>query len=353
MEIKLCFSVVCYIMLYLANDKDNLTQGELVAKYIACIDSKNSILNSCYNEKLQSEIKRGDFDDIKISKIMSGARYVSFESNLNMRIENISNSVNKFEKYISNCFTSNEKILLILLILDLINSQIKVNSSAEGLFYDIFKKNFKDFINQNSFCFSDMMIKILIYITSNAFKNQACKKYTEELHKEISTKGNNSYSTEDGNCIVKYIKKFESSVCMDDYYWDFETQTLTFINKTETKAEEQTLPVIRKSKLQANSDAAAPSQSTKTTSLIETSSTTEQPKTHNEDELNQLETSCSSSFTIEETHRMCQFCCSFKRDKHLPKEKGICTYEKEHKIVESNSICKVFRIKYSSVLLGK
>lgn len=357
MEIKLNFNTLCYIMLYLSDNTNRLNQKQLVSRYISCIDMNNSVFYANEKESLDKIIKNfknnnATIDGTVISNIMSGKSLLRLKSDIDVYIDDIPKSSKIFNELLASCFPSKNKQLLILLILNLIvNDDYNCDDSR---FYNIFKTSKEDFIAQKSFVLSDLMIRTLIYTIFKSYNDINHEEYSRIIQKNVSKKRKTNYILEkDDNFITNYINNPKSSISTKEYLWDDKTQTLTFINKTETKAEEQTLPVIRKSKLQANSDAAAPSKSTKTTSLIETSSTTEQPKTHNEDELNQLETSCSSSFTIEETHRMCQFCCSFKRDKHLPKEKGICTYEKEHKIVESNSICKVFRIKYSSVLLGK
>lgn len=227
MEVKLCFSTICYLMLYLANKVSKISQAQMVGRIICSMDSSNALWDK----------DAGTYNAPAISKIISGKKEVVFKKELETLIIDIPNIAEKFKASLGEWFSDNTQQSLTQMILELLKKDVETNQNNDSIFS--FEKIFgckKEAIDIDQLELSNLLIKTYLYTTSRPFIEQH-KSYISELYKSMSTNGRKSFKLSENNCITAYINRFENrkNDLLDENTLDETPQTFTNdVSKTES-----------------------------------------------------------------------------------------------------------------------
>lgn len=163
MKIMLCFGTFCHILLLFSNGQI-INQGTLVNRIVSTIDPNNRILftdkDSDFDDEIQKlNSKATGHNSPEISKILSGNNVLKL---IKPDTVPCSKSMELFDNFISLWFSTDERVQIILVLLQIIKDDTYIDEHKE-MFYDFFGMNKEDFLNKDKYNFNELLFNTLRY----------------------------------------------------------------------------------------------------------------------------------------------------------------------------------------------
>lgn len=235
MKLILCFGVVCQLMTILRNtDKKHLLQGNLVSRYVSCIDPYNIILRAYKGNREKKYL----YNSPNLSRIMRGETLFELDNNLQIENIDITAAATSFKTNMAYCISGEYMPLLMLTLLDIIKKDEYINGDG--------KTSFEKYIDRNSesYYFPDFMIRILLYTADNLIDPSEEKKLVRTISDSMinGKKKGSKYSIDNDNILTEYIRNVQEDYLDDTYDWDPKKQLFTIKNKEKFGISESVRP---------------------------------------------------------------------------------------------------------------
>ena len=234
MKIMLCFGTFCHILLLFSNGQI-INQGTLVSRIVSTIDPNNRILftdkDSDFDDEIQKlNSKATGHNSPEISKILSGNNVLKL---IKPDTVPCSKSMELFDNFISLWFSADERVQIILVLLQIIKDDIYIDEHKE-MFYDFFGMNKEDFLNKDKYNFNELLFNTLRYTMLGNIDISEQKRIVKQINNDIvrsCKKKSEKYNINNVNILTQYINKIISKYSKKDYVWNPEKQELTIIKR--------------------------------------------------------------------------------------------------------------------------
>lgn len=234
MKIMLCFGTFCHILLLFSNGQI-INQGTLVSRIVSTIDPNNRILftdkDSDFDDEIQKlNTKATGHNSPEISKILSGNNVLKL---IKPDTVPCSKSMELFDNFISLWFSADERVQIILVLLQIIKDDTYIDEHKE-MFYDFFGMNKEDFLNKDKYDFNELLFNTLRYTMLGNIDISEQKRIVKQINNDIvrsCKKKSEKYNINNVNILTQYINKIISEYSKKDYVWNPEKQELTIIKR--------------------------------------------------------------------------------------------------------------------------
>lgn len=234
MKIMLCFGTFCHILLLFSNGQI-INQGTLVSRIVSTIDPNNRILftdkDSDFDDEIQKlNTKATGHNSPEISKILSGNNVLKL---IKPDTVPCSKSMELFDNFISLWFSADERVQIILVLLQIIKDDTYIDEHKE-MFYDFFGMNKEDFLNKDKYNFNELLFNTLRYTMLGNIDISEQKRIVKQINNDIvrsCKKKSEKYNINNVNILTQYINKIISEYSKKDYVWNPEKQELTIIKR--------------------------------------------------------------------------------------------------------------------------
>lgn len=161
--------------------------------------------------------------------IMTGEDLLSLSDSTIIENVNIFEAAKLFRKGASSWFTENNKCLLMLSLLDIIQNDKYINGYGSASFEKFIDKN------SNVYYFSEFMIRILLYSAHNDIdeteEKDCVKRISKSINKYFKPNDKQKYSMDEPNILTSHIKKVKKKYIKGTHYsWDPKEQKLTILD---------------------------------------------------------------------------------------------------------------------------
>lgn len=234
MKIMLCFGTFCHILLLFSNGQI-INQGTLVSRIVSTIDPNNRILftdkDSDFDDEIQKlNSKATGHNSPEISKILSGNNVLKL---IKPDTVPCSKSMELFDNFISLWFSADERVQIILVLLQIIKDDTYIDEHKE-MFYDFFGMNKEDFLNKDKYNFNELLFNTLRYTMLGNIDISEQKRIVKQINNDIvrsCKKKSEKYNINNVNILTQCINKIISEYSKKDYVWNPEKQELTIIKR--------------------------------------------------------------------------------------------------------------------------